>query len=152
MIVEWMEVRMMRKIDVDDEVYALLEAHAQGFDTPNDVLRRLLLGEGRDSGVSGQQAGGGRTAQGRRRTGKLKILIEKGSIKPGDQLVHHRPRKGDTLTGVVCEDGGVETEQGWFEAPSPALGGLTGSQIDGWACWTHQPSGKTLRTLRDESV
>lgn len=136
----------MKKIDVDDEIYALLERNVRGFETPNDVLRRLLL-----EGTHDQVPGGSHPAErDRGRVGKLKALLDQEKLAAGDQLVHRRPRKGDTLTGFVCDDGGIETDQGWFESPSPALGGLTGSQIDGWANWTHQRSGKTLRTLRSE--
>jgi len=52
----------MTKIDVDSEVFAFLQAHATPFvDTPNDVLRRLLLdapapNEAKDEGTLMLQA------------------------------------------------------------------------------------------------
>lgn len=38
----------MRSVEVDDEVFGFLQAHGRAFvDTPNAVLRRLLLGDAR---------------------------------------------------------------------------------------------------------
>ncbi len=45
---------MMHKIEIDDEIMDLLKKHAEPFhDTPNSVLRKLLLGSGPISKTSG---------------------------------------------------------------------------------------------------
>ncbi|NEE01205.1 restriction system modified-DNA reader domain-containing protein [Phytoactinopolyspora halotolerans] len=129
----------MRRIEIDDDVYAELERHVQGFERPNDVLRRLLLKVDtrppRIDGVSG-------------RRGKLMPLIEAGLIKPGEKLQHEQTRKGNVYEATVATSGEIVTVKGTYQAPSPALAALVGSQIDGWANWLHAPSGKTLRQLR----
>jgi hypothetical protein len=128
----------MKRIEIDDEVYALLEQNVKGFEQPNDVLRRLLALDG-GSSKPGAVAGA---------TGRLYPFITAGLLKPGDGLEHHQPRKGRTLKGEVRPDGFIKTELGVYKEPSPALGKLVGTQIDGWANWRHVPSGQTLRQLR----
>lgn len=132
----------MRRIEVDDEVYAELERHVKGFEQPNDVLRRLLL---KDTAPPRGTAGNQSLVRGR-----LWPLVEFGSIKPGDELRHNQPRKGRTFTARVDENGWIVTDHGPFKEPSPALAKLVGTQIDGWAHWTHVPSEKSLRLLRHE--
>jgi hypothetical protein len=46
------------------------------------------------------------------------------------------------------QDGFIETNLGLYKEPSPALGNLVSTQINGWANWKHVPSEKTLRQLR----
>ena len=126
----------MRRIEVDDEVYAYLEGCARGFDRPNDVLRRLLIPASTEVLVD------------RRERGRLMPLVEGGLVRAGDQVAHERPRKGDRFEGEIDELGRVVTMRGTYSAPSPALAALVGSQIDGWAFWRHVPTGETLRALR----
>ncbi|PVU82910.1 hypothetical protein DDP54_07735 [Cellulomonas sp. WB94] len=129
----------MRRIEIDDEVYAELEKHAKGFEQPNDVLRRLLLID--------------HTGRARPRlkpvvVGRLLPLMAAGLVHDGDVIFHERPRKGDRFEAKVVESGWILSEGTLYQAPSAALSRLVGSQIDGWANWTHQRSGKTLRELR----
>lgn len=131
----------MHRIEIDDEVYAELERHAQGFEQPNDVLRRLLLKEALDVTKARVRP----TA-----AGKLLPLIEAGLIKEGDVLFHERPRKGDRFEATVTESGWLRAEGVLYQYPSAALGNLVRSQINGWLNWTHQRSGKTLRMLQSE--
>jgi len=137
---------MAHRIEVDDEVYAKLEQYVQGFEQPNDVLRRLLLGDSaiipRDRGSPSQ--GGSRTLK----NGRLKPLIEAGLVQVGDELRCEQVRKGATFVGFVGAGGLTKTDKGSYEAPSPALAELVGTQIDGWANWIHVPSGKSLKQLR----
>lgn len=131
----------MQRIEVDEEVYAELERHVQGFEQPNDVLRRLLL-----KGVPPMTKTPVRPIA----TGRLLPLIEAGLIKGGDVLVHERPRKGDRFEARVTDSGWLEAEGVLYQFPSAALGNLVRSQINGWLNWTHQRSGKTLRELQHE--
>lgn len=133
----------MRRIEIDDDVYAELERHVNGFEQPNDVLRRLLVSDG----PAETHPNEGHSA---RLQGRLLPLIEAGLIQPGDELSHRQTRKGRTFRGSVGEGGAVVTERGVWPAPSPALARLVGSQIDGWANWVHVPTGKTLRELRSK--
>lgn len=130
----------MRRIDVDDEVYAFLQGEAVPFaeTTPNDVLRRLLLG-----GVPKSRPAGA--------AGDLMPLIEAGRLTAGDRLVHHQPRKGRTFFAEVTADGFIRLEDGrQFAAPSRALKECIGHDINGWYQWTVERTGGLLKDIRYE--
>ncbi|MEV8026843.1 hypothetical protein [Cellulosimicrobium funkei] len=131
----------MRRIEIDDEVYAELEKHVQGFEQPNDVLRRLIL-----RGVTGGSAERPADAASRKRGG-LYPLVVSGTLDAGDELKHVQPRKGRTFTATVDEDGFIVTPIGRYTAASPALKDLVGSEINGKVGWTHSKTGKTLKDL-----
>ncbi|MFD5426354.1 hypothetical protein [Streptomyces sp. NPDC127084] len=132
----------MRKIEIDDEVFAYLQRHSEPLvDTPNDVLRRELLGK--------QKPNAGREA---RALGALMFIIEAGLASPGDKLQHHQPRRQRTHEATITPDGWVEIPDGRaFPQPSPALKAQTGSDINGWGQYTHVASGRRLQELREEA-
>lgn len=132
---------MDHEIGVDEEVYQALARLRQGFELPNDVLRRLLLVE-KPPRVTDP------ATEAVPRTGRLSALVDAGLIDVGDQLRHERVRKGQVLVGEVAEGGSIRTVNGVYSAPSPALKGLVGTDIDGWHNWIHVRSGKSLRELR----
>ncbi|WP_155832173.1 hypothetical protein [Gordonia alkanivorans] len=131
---------MPHKIEIDDEVYRELERHVNGFESPNDVLRRLLLGYKHPTTHPKASTC---------KPGKLSILLEAGQIHVNDTLTHHQPRKHRTFAATVEDHGWIRTEKDLYDNPSRALADLVGSQIDGWANWVHEPSGRTLGQLRD---
>ncbi|MFE6713967.1 hypothetical protein [Streptomyces sp. NPDC057695] len=133
----------MRKIEIDDEVFAYLQRRSEPLvDTPNDVLRRELLGEGKTDSSAGSERG----------LGGLMFIIEAGLAAPGDQLMHHQPRRRRTHEATITADGWVELPDGRvFAQPSPALKAQTGSDINGWGQYTHVPSGRKLQELREEA-
>lgn len=131
---------MPHRIEIDDEVYAELERHVKGFERPNDVLRRLLLGDTTTAPIAVVSS----------RRGKLLPLLQAQRIAVGDVLVHERKRKGDRFEATVAEQGWLDVNGRPYQSPSPALSHLVGSQIDGWHNWKHVKSGKTLRELRDD--
>ena len=136
---------MNHRIDVDDDVYAVLEQNAQGFEHPNDVLRRLLLPpESRSPRSNRIESIVSPTSV----RGRLADLIKAGLIKPGDELRHEQKRRGRVFVATVEPNGQIRTPKGLYSFPSPALGTLVGTQIDGWHHFTHVPSGRTLRELR----
>ncbi|MFJ9479697.1 hypothetical protein ACIRRI_32595 [Streptomyces mirabilis] len=114
----------MHSIEIDDEVFALLQSQCEPLvDTPNDVLRRLLLGS------SGQLS----AATAERRPGDLMPFIKAGLLKAGDKLIHVQPRRGLTHEARVTADGWIEIEDGReFSKPSPALKAQTGVDINGY--------------------
>lgn len=126
-----------RKIEIDDDVFAFLQKHAQPLvDTENSVLRRLLLG-----GPTLPPRGG--------RSGELLPLIEAGRLLAGDQLVHHQPRKGKTHRAIVTAEGALELANGSIHLkPSPALKECVGNQINGWDGWRVERTGETLSEIR----
>ncbi|KAA8890080.1 hypothetical protein F3087_01820 [Nocardia colli] len=136
---------MARKIVVDDEVFKALVAARVDFESENDVLRRLLLA-GDDS--SPPPSPSTLDTAGQPRVGQLAILLERGLIRSGDELQHHRIRKGQVFTATVLDGGLIQTAEGVYGSPSPALKALVGSDINGWHYWIHTRSGKTLRELR----
>ncbi|UNN05196.1 hypothetical protein [Rhodococcus opacus] len=132
---------MGRKIEIDDEVYHVLEQNVRGFEQPNDVLRRLLIAGDVDSGAP--------NAEELSHRGRLAPLLDSGLVAIGDELRHERVRKGQVCTAVIASGGQIQTPRGIYSAPSPALKDLVGSEIDGWHNWTHTRSGKSLRELRN---
>lgn len=155
----------MHPIEIDDEVYRELERHVQGFETPNDVLRRLLLismdpkDVAREVVRSVREQGNTTPATWRVAVqpqtkqsfpGDLQDLLRRGLVGAGDELVHRQTRKGRTFKANVTEGGSIATEKRRYTAPSPALGELLGTEVNGWKGWTHVRSGKTLAELRDE--
>lgn len=127
----------LRKIEIDDEVFTLLQREAVPFvdTTPNDVLRRKLLGQ--TPLTSGRQ-------------GDLMPLIDAGRLKPGDRLMHHQPRKGRTFAAEVTSDGYIQLDDGRkFAAPSPALKACVGSEINGWYQWIVERTSQPLQELRN---
>lgn len=131
----------MRRIAVDDEIYAELERHVQGFEEPNDVLRRLLL-DPKARSRSGSTAS--------RLPGALQQLIDGGAVAPGDALHHTQVRKKRSFAAEIDPDGWVTTTLGSYREPSPALGKLVGTSINGWENWIHDKTGKSLAQLRDQ--
>ncbi|WP_262285940.1 hypothetical protein [Micromonospora sp. MA102] len=137
----------MRRIEIDDDVYAELERNVKGFEQPNDVLRRMLLGKSRPTpGSPGVPSAAAPSIP-----GALSDLIAQGFVKAGDTLRHVQVRKGRRFAATVERDGWIRTDIGRYREPSPALGKLVGTSIDGWAYWIHDPTGKSLRQLRAES-
>lgn len=134
----------LRKIDVDDDVFAFLQRHSVPLvDTPNDVLRRLLLND-ELAAVA---------AEGTRRAGALLPLLEFGLVRSGDTLRHHQPRLNRTHEATITADGWVELPDGRVYAqPSPALKAQTGSDINGWGQYIHVPTGRPLQELRKEAA
>jgi hypothetical protein len=129
------------KIDIDDEVYAWLEARVKGFESPNDVLRREVLGAPTANAKSPSDG----------EKGSLWAYITAGLIEPGDELIHIQKRKGNTFRAAVDADGWIVTDRSRYKQPSPALKEKTGSEINGWYQWTHVKSDKTLHQLKTDN-
>ena len=129
----------MPTVPLDQDVYEELGKHVRGFETPNDVLRRMLFGE-EDKKPEQVQA--------HRRPGSLQKLLDAGLIKPGDRLVHHQKRLKASHYGTVEADGWVTTLVNSYKDLSPALGALVGTPISGPAFWIHEPSGKSINQLK----
>ncbi|MFF0491409.1 hypothetical protein ACFYTQ_20490 [Nocardia sp. NPDC004068] len=134
---------MEHQISVDEEVFDALVQHRQGFEQPNDVLRRLLLGDPPARPETFKLS--------KSRTGRLAPLLAAGLLEAGDELRHERVRKGQVFTAIVTSEGMLQTSEGVYSAPSPALKTLVGTEVDGWHNWVHVRSGKTLRELRESS-
>lgn len=137
----------MRRIEIDDDVYAELERNVKGFEQPNDVLRRLLLKNNQLKVVSTPVSSPAAPSI----PGALAHLLAHGLVKAGDTLRHVQVRKGRRFAATIEPDGWIRTDIGRYKEPSPALGKLVGTSIDGWAYWIHDPTGKSLRRLRSES-
>jgi len=133
----------VRKIEVDEEVYAWLGARVQGFETPNDVMRREVLGVSKTDEPEQPAPTGAK--------GALWPYITGGLLEGGDELVHTQKRKGNTFCATVDADGWLVTNLGRYKQPSPALKAQIGSEINGWAAWTHVKSRKTLHQLKTEA-
>jgi hypothetical protein len=135
-----------RTIEVDEEVFSFLQQHCEPLvDTPNDVLRRLLLSGGSEESEENGVAPRRRLL---RRPGALLPLVKAGVLAPGDLLRHEQPRRRMVHEAAVTARGWVKLADGrTFSTPSRALAEQTGTTINGWI-YVHVPSGKPLQTLR----
>jgi hypothetical protein len=121
------------RVEIDEQVYTRLGGHAVGFETPDDVLRRLVLRVDLDSPVTNTQAAVARSGLSPSETrttplpGALEFLLTAGAVKPGDRPVHRQVRKGRSYAGTVDVDGCIRTDHGLYRAPSPALRDLVGT-------------------------
>src|SRR4051794_26048577 len=105
----------MPTIEIDDDIYAVLQHHGRPFvDTPNDVLRRLLL----DADASALSPPAPSTDG---RPGDLLPLLVAGLLQAGDELVYEQPRKGRVHHGKVTANGGIEVNDRVFTKVSPSL-------------------------------
>jgi hypothetical protein len=141
-----------RTIEIDDEVFAFLQQHCEPLvDTPNDVLRRLLLGGATEDGDAEEpEKPVGPRKRVLRRPGALMPLIKAGLLAPNDVLRHEQPRRRMVHEATVTARGWLRLEDGsMFSTPSRALAEQTGTTINGWA-YVHVPSGKPLHELRDQ--
>ncbi|MEU3047666.1 MULTISPECIES: hypothetical protein [unclassified Streptomyces] len=132
-----------RSIEIDDEVFTFLQSRSEPLvDTPNDVLRRLLLN------TSGPPA----TSAEERRPGDLMPFIEAGLLEAGDRLIHVQPRRGLTHEATVTADGWLEIEDGRaFSKPSPALKAQTGVDINGYGKYVLKENPEVrLQDLREQ--
>ncbi|MFJ5925211.1 hypothetical protein ACIQF6_21655 [Kitasatospora sp. NPDC092948] len=128
-----------RTITVDDEVFAFLQAHSEPLvDTPNDVLRRLLLDTTTPAEPSTEST-----------PGALLPFIERGWLEPGDELRHTKKRTGTTFVAHVTPEGCIRIEDGRvFALPSPALKAQVGTEINGWGQYRISRTGDWLQSLR----
>ncbi|WP_366942271.1 hypothetical protein [Amycolatopsis sp.] len=129
---------------LDLDLFEYLRKESYPLESVNDVLRRLLKPEQpRRRKVSTST---GNLAQ--RRPGALMPLLDAGLVEANDDLIHEQPRKGLIHCGTILADGWVRVGGCDFTTPSPALRTCIKTQVDGWARWTHQRSGHSLKALR----
>ena len=135
-----------RIIEVDEEVFAFLQQHCEPLvDTPNDVLRRLLLDREPPESQEGTVGPAKRLL---RRPGALLPLINAGIVAAGDLVRHEQPRRRMVHEATITARGWLKLADGQsFATPSRALAEQTGTTINGWS-YVHVPSGKPLQELR----
>ncbi|WP_157249249.1 hypothetical protein [Nonomuraea typhae] len=137
----------MPKIDIDNEVYKALQDEAEPFveTTPNDVLRRILLG------VRSKNVDKIDMDPDENRPGVLRRLIDQDLLAAGDRLVWNRPRIGETHYAIVLAGGCIRISTGEvFTKPSPACKSLIGQETDGWSAWHRESDNRSLKDLRSD--
>lgn len=142
----------MHKIEIDDEIFALLQQLAVPFvDTPNSVLRKELLIAHQDSQSDKPGPSEAAPTQFTRglhnRTGELMPFITSGKIRPDDILIYTK-RNGESYRGTVTNDGWIRTNGNTYASPSGALKACLGHDVNGWKTWTHQRTNQLLDTFR----
>jgi hypothetical protein len=79
--------------------------------------------------------------------GPLAVLLERGDLKPKDELHWHRPRLKVTHFATVLANGELEIAGVRYGSPSDAASAVAGSSANGWTAWRRE-DGKTLDQLR----
>ena len=136
------EQRAAQMIEVDSEVYQALAERRQGFESPNDVLRRELLP------VSPPAASDTSAVLPVGDTGRC---FRAGVLKVGDRLVSTQSRKGATHRAVVTPHGAFEVNGIAYGDASGALQAATGTSINGFAYWRLERTGQRLHEIRNEA-
>lgn len=135
-------------VEIDNDLAELLEQHMHLDETHQQIVNRLLRQAMQDrTATAGESIRASRTRV--VRPGSMQDLLRAGLVKVGDELRYTEKRRGIVHAGSVTTDGRIATAGGQPTSPSTALGRLVGYEINGWKCWVHAPSGKTLSALRD---
>lgn len=81
----------------------------------------------------------------------LVYLLADGMLRPGEELVWERPRKGVRHVAIVRADGRLELPDGTVHAtPRRATAALGAPTADGWAVWRRVRDNQSLASLRDD--
>jgi hypothetical protein len=146
----------MKTIQVDDDVYSLLQRRAIAFEeTPGMTLRRLLGLRRRKRGL---MAASPRATPGRKRPkADLEILVSSGALEPGETL-ELRDYQGRTISGCEASVAGNQlTYNGKRYSMSNLaqmllkLHGYESKAVRGPAFWFTK-KGHSIKDLWDELV
>jgi hypothetical protein len=159
----------MPKIEIDDEVFACLQAHARPFvDTPNTTLRRLLnidtaatrkLNKVGDAELDALLAESMELAAKRTKSPKadLQELVERGALRNGQKL-HLIDYKGNRVKKVVASVSGssliFENKRYSMSRLATQLlqrEGFTSEAVRGPTHWVTD-DGKTVKQLWEEAA
>lgn len=145
----------MKKLEVDEEVFALLQEMSEPLvDTANDVLRRLLnlpcaTVETKEMEDEQQDAVPNRKRRGGKRW-TLNDLVVAGHLKEGQRLVWYRRNFDRAHYATVTDTGALKLETGLvvtsLAAACSAL--ADGTVQNGWEAWKTE-GGVRLVDYRD---
>ncbi len=135
-------------VEIEEDLAAAIQGEILLGESGDRVVHRLLL-----------EALRGRMAVARPATrtrvdvsGSLKQLLDAGLIAEEDEIRFTEVRRGLVHVGRIDADGRIHTDKGVQASPSTALRQLVNYSMNGWKCWVHVASGKTLGQLRGEWV
>lgn len=135
-------------VEIEEDLAAAIQGEILLGESGDRVVHRLL-----------QEALRGRMAVARPATrtrvdvsGSLKQLLDAGLIAEDDEIRFTEVRRGLVHVGRIDADGRIHTDKGVQSSPSTALRQLVNYSMNGWKCWVHVASGKTLGQLRGEWV
>lgn len=77
----------------------------------------------------------------------MRLLLDRGLLRPGQQLTFEQPRKGTRYTAFVEEDGGLRVQNTRYPSPTSAAVAAAGGSHNGWICW-RTAEGRLLDDLR----
>ena len=138
-------------VEINNDLAAAIEQQMQLDESHQQVVRRLLLAGLKAQGRSATKPAP-RAAHGRTRIvveGTVQDLLRSGLVSDGDELRYAEARRRIVHTARIHSDGRIQTDKATRSSPSSALRDLVGYEINGWKCWIHVRSGKTLSALRD---
>lgn len=77
----------------------------------------------------------------------MRLLLDRGLLRPGQQLIFEQPRKDTRFRAVVEEDGGLRVQNTPYPSPTAAAVAAAGGSHNGWLCW-RTTDGRSLDDLR----
>lgn len=77
----------------------------------------------------------------------MRLLLELGLLRAGQQLIFEQPRKGMRHKAFVEPDGALRLQNTRYVSPSGAAVAAAGTSVNGWICW-RTTDGRLLDDLR----
>ncbi len=133
-------------VEIEEDLAAAIRGEILRGEPRDRIVQRLLL-----EALQGRAAAPPPAVRKRVDvSGSLRQLLEAGLIAGGDEISFTEVRRGVVHVGRIDADGRIHTEMGVQNSPSTALRQLLNYSMNGWKCWVHVATGKTLAELRGE--
>jgi hypothetical protein len=131
-------------IEIEEDLAAAIQEEIPLSESRERIVQRLLLEALQGKTAAPRPATRKRVAV----SGSLRQLLDAGLIADDDEIRYTEVRRGTAHVGRIDADGRIHTDKGVHSSPSTALRQLVNYSMNGWKCWVHVASGKTLAELR----
>jgi len=132
-------------VEIEEDLAAAIQGKILMGESRERMVQRLLL-EALQEKAAVQRRGRTRVDV----PGTVRQLLDDGLVTEDDEIRYTEVRRGIVHIGRIDADGRIHTNMGVHTSPSTALRQLVGYTMNGWKCWIHVASGKTLAELRGE--
>ena len=133
-------------VEIEDDVATAIQGEIRRGESGERIVQGLLLEALRGRAVGPRPAARTRVAV----AGSLKQLLDAGLIAADDEIHYTEVRRRTVHVGRIDADGRIHTHRGVHSSPSTALRQLVNYSMNGWKCWIHVATGRSLAELRAE--